>query len=113
MKLVIQTVTDVIKFVCVTLDIPNAKFNIYKLTYICLELLNFLYISYLINTFDNGPHGKIAGSVNSFTIIGGSPACAVDVDFIRHVPHGIGFNKICHKWLVQHAESWRQYKMHR
>jgi len=44
-------------------------------------------LSYLIDTLDNGTHGRIARPIDRLAIIGGTPRGAVYMDFVRLMPH--------------------------
>lgn len=61
---------------------------------------------YLIDALHNGTHGGIAWPIHSLAIVGGTPRGAVDVNFVRLMAHGVGFDEVRHIGLIQHAYAW-------
>lgn len=65
------------------------------------------FMSYLIHTLHDGTHGGIARPVHSLAVVGGTPRGAVDVNLVRLMAHGVGFDEVRHVGLIQHANACR------
>lgn len=61
------------------------------------------FMGYLIHTLHDGTHGGIAWPVHSLAVVGGTPRGAVDVNLMRLMAHGVGFDEVRHVGLIQHA----------
>lgn len=61
------------------------------------------FMCYLIHTLHDGTHGGIAWPVHSLAVVGGTPRGAVDVNLVRLMAHGVGFDEVRHVGLIQHA----------
>ena len=60
----------------------------------------------LVNAFNDGPHGGVAGPIDCFAVVGGAPAGRVDVDFVGFVAHRVRLNQVSHVRLVQHPQTY-------
>ena len=76
-----------------------------------LVIVQGSYTTYLIDPLHYGPHGGIARSVHSATIVCWSPARAVDVNQVGTVAHRVGLDQVRHVWLIEHAQSCGTGKM--
>lgn len=63
---------------------------------------------YLVHAISHGLERELSGSINCLPIVGGAPACTVDVYHLRHVTDGGGLDDVCHKGLVQHPDTCAQ-----
>ena len=65
---------------------------------------------YLVDAFDDGTHGGIAGPVHRLPVVGRTPTGAVDVDEIGFVAHAVGLDQVCHVGLIQHANACHHHQ---